>query len=325
MFKKSLVIATIAAAAITLGGCSATEADAGANANASGLPAELVLGLVPSQDVDKLVIDAEVLGELLAAELGIPVTATVTASYAALVVAMQAEQAHIGMFGPIALVQAMDQADAVAALQSVRYGSSTYVTQWYTNDPDRFCETDVVTDEDGYTFCNGTDTAESGPVGVESLTKISQDESIAFVDEGSASGYYYPATQLQAAGLDPFDLSGSFFAGGHPNAVLSVARGDATVGVSFNDARQEVVEELPTIGSDVTVFAWSENIPNDGIAIAGSLDEDAQQQITDAFLAIAETEEGAAILKSVYNIDGLVPADLDALDAARLVEAAFGE
>jgi len=107
--------------------------------------------------------------------------------------------------------------------------------------------------------------------------------------------------------------------------VLSVARGDATVGVSFNDARGEVVDELPSIGSDVTVFAWSDNIPNDGIALAGSLDEDAQQQITNAFLAIAETEKGAAILKSVYNIDGLVPADLDALDAARLVEAAFGE
>jgi len=191
-FKKSLVIATIAAAAITLGDCSATEADAGANA--SGLPAELVLGLVPSHDVDKLVIDAEVLGELLAAELDIPVSAIVTASYAALVVAMQAEQAHIGMFGPIALVQAIDQADAVAALQSVRYGSSTYVAQWYTNDPDWFCETDVVTSADGFTFCNGTDTAESGPVGVESLAKITQDEAIAFVDEGSASGYYYPAT-----------------------------------------------------------------------------------------------------------------------------------
>lgn len=322
MFKKSLAIATIAAAALALGGCSATEADAGTT---SGLPAELVLGLVPSQDVDQLVIDADELGELLAAELDIPVSATVTESYAALVVAMQAEQAHIGMFGPIALVQAIDQADAVAALQSVRYGSSTYVTQWYTNDPDRFCETDVVTNDDGFTFCNGTDTAESGPVGVESLAKISQDESIAFVDEGSASGYYYPATQLQDAGLDPFDLSGSFFAGGHPNAVLSVARGDASVGVSFNDAREEVVEELPTIGSDVTVFAWSENIPNDGIALAGSLDEESQQLITDAFLAIAETEDGAAILKSVYNIDGLVPADLDALDAARLVEAAFGE
>ncbi|TQO20835.1 phosphonate transport system substrate-binding protein [Rhodoglobus vestalii] len=320
MFKRSITFAVVAGVAIVLAACSP-----GGNSTDPAVIDELVLGLVPSQDIDQLVIDADELGALLGDELGIPVEAVVTDSYAALVVAMQAEQAQIGMFGPIALVQAVDQAGAEAVLQSVRYGSSTYVTQWYTNDPDRFCTTDIVTDEDGYTFCNGTDEAEGGPVGEEALAEIAQDESIAFVDEGSASGYYYPATQIQNAGLDPFDLSGSFFAGGHPNAVLSVARGDATVGVSFNDARSEVVDEIPTIGSDVTVFAWSENIPNDGIAVAGNLSDELKQRITDAFLAIAENEEGAAILSAVYNIDGLVPADLDALDAARAVEATFGD
>src|SRR5690606_2954197 len=183
--------------------------------------------------------------------------------------------------------------------------------QWYTNDPDRFCLDEIVTDDEGYTFCNGTDSADGGPVGEEALAEVAQDEIIAFVDEGSASGYYYPATQLEEAGLDPFTLSNAFFAGGHPNAVLAVARGEATVGVSFNDARSEVVEELPTIGTDVTVFAWSANIPNDGIAVAGDLPDDLEQAITDAFLAIAESEDGAALLKSIYNIDGLVPADLD--------------
>ena len=270
-------------------------------------------------------LDGEELAGLLEAQLDMPVDVIVTDSYNALVVAMQAGQAHVGMFGPIALVQAVDQAGAEAVLQSVRFGSSTYVTQWFTNDTDRFCTTDIVTDEDGYTFCNGTDTAESGPVGQDALANITEDEIIAFVDEGSASGYYYPATQLQEVGLDPFNLSGAFFAGGHPNAVSAVARGEATVGTSYNDARSSVVEEIPTVGSDVTVFAWSTNIPNDGIAVGGDLPEDLKTSITDAFLAIADTEDGIAILNAIYNIDGLVPADLDALDAARQVEANFGE
>jgi phosphonate transport system substrate-binding protein len=315
------MIAAGSAVALALGACAAT----GDAPDETEWPDELVLGLVPSQDVDQLVIDADTLGELLSEELGIPVSAIVSDSYNALVVAMQADQAQIGMFGPIALVQAVDQAGAEAVLQSVRFGSSTYVTQWYTNDPDRFCLDEVVTDEDGYTFCNGTDAAESGPVGEEALAEIAQDEVIAFVDEGSASGYYYPATQLQDAGLDPFDLSGAFFAGGHPNAVLAVARGEAAVGVSFNDARSSVVDELPTVGADVTVFAWSTNIPNDGIAVGGDLPEDLKEAITEAFLAIAESEDGLALLNAIYNIDGLVPADLDALDAARQVAANFGE
>jgi phosphonate transport system substrate-binding protein len=324
--RMSRAATVMAAAALTLGLAACGGGGAGNGGGAGGSdPEELVLGLVPSQDVDQLVTDAEELGALLTDELGIPVTATVTDSYNALVVAMQAEQAHIGMFGPIALVQAIDQAGAEAVLQSVRFGSSTYVTQWYTNDPDRFCLDEVVTDEDGFTFCNGTDTAEEGPVGEEALAETAQDEVIAFVDEGSASGYYYPATQLQEAGLDIRNLTGAFFAGSHPNAVTAVADGDATVGVSFNDARTDLVEERPEIGREVTVFAWSEDIPNDGIAVAGTLSDDLKQRITDAFTTIAEDEEGLALLQAIYNIDGLVSADLDALDAARQVEANFGE
>lgn len=334
MFKRRgavVLTATAAALALGLAGCAGGSGDTtdGADGGSSEWPEEITLGLVPSQDVDQLVLDADELGALLSDELGITVNTTVSDNYNALVVAMGSGQAQIGMFGPIALVQAMDQADATPVLQSVRYGSSTYVTQWYTNDPDRFCLDDVVTvpDDDGnnYTFCNGTDSAESGPVGEEALELIEQDEAIAFVDEGSASGFYYPATQLGELGLDVNDLSGSFFAGGHPNAVLAVANGQASVGVSFNDAREEVVAEQPTIGEDLTVFAWSENIPNDGIAVASDVPEDLRDAISDAFLAIADTEDGLAILDAVYNIDGFADADLDALDAARQVEANFGE
>ncbi|MDX2375862.1 phosphate/phosphite/phosphonate ABC transporter substrate-binding protein [Microbacterium sp. LRZ72] len=323
--RMPAALAAAAATVLVLAGCAGGADDSGDAEPAGEDPTELVLGLVPSQDVDQLVLDAEELGTLLEDELGIPVTAEVTTDYTALVTAMQAGQAQIGMFGPIALVQAADEAGAVPVLQSVRYGSSTYVTQWYTNDPDRFCTDEVVTDDEGFTFCNGVLDAESGPVGEDALSEITQDETIAFVDEGSASGYYYPATQLQEAGLDPFALNGAFFAGGHPNAVLAVADGSASVGVSFNDARTEVVEEQPTIGEDVTVFAWSTEIPNDGIAVSADLSEEMQESITEAFMAIAETEDGLAILDAVYNIDGFAPADLDALDAARQVEQNFGE
>ena len=305
----------------------AGETGAPTGAAAADLPEEIVLGLVPSQDLDQLVTDGEALGEQLSAELGVPVTTTVTDSYAALVVAMQTGQAHIGMFGPIALVQAMDQAGAVPVLQSERYGSSTYVTQWFTADAERFCEDEpVMVDKDGidYSYCNGTDATMEGPLGESSLAAIEEGDAISFVDEGSASGYYYPATQLQAAGLDPFTQIEGIFAGGHPNSVLTVLRGDAVVGVSFNDAREDVVEEDPE-AANLTVFAYSTNIPNDGIAVSGDLSEEARAQITDAFLALAASEEGLAALDAVYGIEGLVPADLDALDAARQVEQNFGD
>jgi phosphonate transport system substrate-binding protein len=304
------------------------DADAGAD---DDWPDEIILGLVPSQEVDQLVEDAQVLGDLLEAELGVSIDTFVPTDYTALVVAMQTGQAHIGMFGPIALVQAADQAGASVTLQSIRRGSSSYHTQWFTNaeNADRFCLDDVVTAEnpEGNTFsyCNGTDSASEGPVGEEALNNIEEGETVYFVDAGSASGYYYPATQIQTvAGIDPIDGIDGQFAGSHQATVQNVQRGDAAVGVSFDDARNDLIEEDENVGEDVIVFAWSEEIPNDGVAIAGDLPQSLQDAITQAFLDIIETEDGGQAFFDVYSIEGLVPADLDALDVARQVEANFG-
>ncbi|MGK2874942.1 MAG: phosphate/phosphite/phosphonate ABC transporter substrate-binding protein [Nocardioides sp.] len=327
--QKISVVATMAALSV-LAACGGDNGSSGsAGEEEASDPDTLVLGLVPSGEVDKLVEDADVLGELLSEELDMPVETRVTENYAGLVVAMQTDQAQIGMFGPVALVQAVDQAGAKVVLQSVRFGASTYHTQWFTNDPETYCSDEPVLVEDegvNYSYCNGTDSADTGPVADEALANVEEGTTISFVDQSSASGYYYPATQLQqASGLDPLTDIDAQFAGDHDNSVLSVARGDVPVGVSFDDARTGLVEDDPQIGEKVTVFAYSTEIPNDGVAVSGSLSEELQQQITDAFLALTETEEGLAALAAVYEIEDLVPADLDALDAARQVAEKFGE
>lgn len=332
-------VTAVAASALLLAGCAGSGTDApdtpseGApeeGAEPAGEdPDEIILGLVPSQDLDELVEDADVLGDMVGEELGIPITTFISDNYAALVTAMRTGQADIGMFGPIALVQAADQADAEIVLQSVRFGSPTYHTQWFTNDPDTYCLTDVVEVEQDsgaiYTYCNGTDATDIGPVGEEALALLTLDTPISMVDASSASGYFYPATQVgEAAGIDPLALNVSF-AGGHPNSLLNVARGDFPVGVSFDDARDNLVEEDPQIGETLTVFAFSDEIPNDGIALRGDLPADLRERITAAMLAVSETDDGAAAFNAVYNVTGLVPADLEALDAARAAEANFAD
>lgn len=303
--------------------------DEGEAAEGEEWPDSLVLGLVPSQDVDQLVEDASVLGEQLEAELGIAIEPVVSEDYTALVVAMSTGQADIGMFGPIALAQSVDQAGAIPILQSVRRGAATYHTQWFTNDPDRFCTTDVVQAEnpEGHTFsyCNGTDTATVGPVGEEALDNVEDGETIFFVDAASASGYYYPAIQLrETTGLDPFNDIDAQFAGGHPNAVLAVLRGDGAIGTSFDDARAVVLEDEPSVAEDIVVFAWSSEIPNDGVSVSGDLPQDLIDAITEAFLNIASSEEGLEALFDVYEIEDLVPVDMAAVDEARLVAESFG-
>jgi len=343
--KSVAVTALVGAAALTLASCSsddpaeepsddtsATEEADDEMEEGGGLPETLTLALVPSDEQEQITTDGEALAASLSAELGVEVEVFVPESYSAVVVALQTGQADIGFLGPIAMVQAEDEAGAEIVLQSVRFGSSEYVGQWFTNDPDTYCLDDVTTeaDEDGinYSYCNGA-TGGTGPAGEDALALLTADSSIAFVDASSASGYYFPATQLGGI-LGLSDPSTEFtnvdWVGGHPQAVQAVYDGDFEVGISYNDARTSLAEEFPDVGEQVVVFAYTSNIPNDGVVVSGDLSDEAKTMITDGLLAIAETEDGAAALAAVYEIDGLEPANLDAFNnTVRPVEESFGE
>lgn len=291
-------------------------------------PETLVFTLTPSQEAGGLIETAEPLAALLSERLGVEVDALVPSDYAGVIVALQSGQAHIaGGLGPAQMVQAADTAGADLILQSVRFGSSQYVTQWFTNNPDEFCADEPVANEDGFLFCNGVNEAEGptdGPIGAEFLPNVAG-KTVSFVDQGSTSGYLIPSLGLLQAGVDPLDDIESLFAGGHDSSVQAVYDGDAEVGVSFNDARGQLVETVPDVGEKVVVWGWSAPIPNDGFAVAGDLPQDLKDAITQAFIDIAETEDGAALLDELYEIDGLVPVPEGSYDIIRELETELAD
>ncbi|MEM9131896.1 MAG: phosphate/phosphite/phosphonate ABC transporter substrate-binding protein [Actinomycetota bacterium] len=293
-----------------------------------GWPESIVFTLTPSQEAGGLIETAEPLAAMLSERLGVEVEPLVPTDYAGVIVALEAGQAQIaGGLGPRQMVQAEEQAGAELILQAERFGSLLYVTQWFTNDPDTYCDDAPVADEDGFLFCNGVLDAESaadGPIGADQLAKL-EGQTVSFVDQGSTSGYAIPALQLAQAGIDPVDGIDGSFAGGHDNSVQAVYDGDAAVGVSFNDARGGVSETVGDVGEQVVVFGWSGPIPNDGFAVAGDLPDDLVTAITDAFVDIASTEDGAALLAELYEIDDLVPVTSSDYDVIRDLEAELGD
>jgi phosphonate transport system substrate-binding protein len=281
-------------------------------------PSEVVLGLVPSREAQTLITNAKPLTDYLGKALSDMSGKTVTVSgfvpqdYTGLVAAMKTGQAQIGAFGPFSLLQARDEAGADIVLQSVRFGSATYHTQWFTNDPATYCSDTPTADKNGWLGCNGTTDASKGPLAEDQIAKIAKGTKVAFVEQASASGYIFPALQLINAGLDPEKDIQPIFAGSHDNSVKSVYDGDAAVGVSFDDARGNIADEVKDVGTKVVVFAYSAEIPNDGWAIAGDLPDNLKQAITQALLDYAKSEDGKKVLGSIYNIDDLQPADLEA-------------
>lgn len=301
-----------------------TADDAEEAGDRSDWPDKLVLGLVPSREADVLVENAKPLGDMLSEELGIEVETFVPQDYTGLTEAMASGEADIGAFGPLGVVRAIDRAGVEFVLQSARFGSFTYHTQYMTNDPDTFCLDEPQEDEDGFLYCNGTLDADEGPAGEDAIAKIGADTRLAYVDPTSASGYLIPALQMKEQGVD-IDAIQSTFAGGHDAAVIAVANGDVEVGLSFDDARGTVVEENPEIGQQAIVFAYSEEIPNDGFVIRGDLPDSLKQAFVDAMLRYAETEEGTEVLESIYEITGLREADEADLDVIRRADEELGD
>lgn len=322
-------VAIIAAACSPAGSASpSASASTAASSEAAAVPDELVIGFVPSSEAGQLVEDIQPLADYLSEQLGIPVTGTVSNDYTGLVTAMETGQAQIAALPPYGLLQAMDRAGAEVILQSARNGSGTYHTQFFTNNPDKYCtvsppeeNTRVVNDADvTYLNCNGTarentDTPE-GPIGLEALSALEPGTTVSFVEQTSASGYIFPATVLIGEGIDPEADIEPLFAGSHDASVIAVCEGQAEVGVSFDDARTIATSDCDIPGK-VVVFAYGGEIPNDGVAVSGDLPEELKGQIKDALMAYADTEEGAAVLDSIYQISSFTDPNLDALELVR--------
>ena len=288
------------------------------------VPDTLVMGFVPSREADVLVTNIDPLVDYLTEALGMPVEGRVTQGYTGLVTAMETGQAHVGAFGSFGMVQAMDRAGVVPILQTQRDGEVTYHTQWFTNQPDKYCSTELAENKDGFLTCNGLDAIETeggytfGPKGEDAIAKIEAGTTVSFVTPTSGSGYVFPALQLiNLAGLDPETDVAASFAGGHDNSILAVCNGDAEVGVSFDDARTIIQEGDCDDMSKVVSFAFSDEIPSDGIAVAGSLPAELQQAISDALIEYSLTEEGAAVLDAVYEIQTYGIANAEAYDVVR--------
>ncbi len=288
---------------------------------AAEMPEELVIGFVPSREADALVDTIQPVADALEEALGIPVDGVVSTDYTGLVTAMETGQAQIGAFGPFSLLQARDRANAEIILQSERFGSATYHTQFMTNNPDKYCADEPVEIEDGWLNCNGTADADTGPVGLEKVAEIEEGTTFSFVEPASASGYIFPATILNEQGIDYETGIDPIFAGGHDTSVVAVCEGDAEVGVAFDDARGAAETECD-VASNVVVFAYGPEIPNDGWAVAGDLPDELKEQIKQALLDYAGTEDGQATLESIYEITGLVEADQGAF---AIVEDAAAE
>jgi phosphonate transport system substrate-binding protein len=117
---------------------------------------------------------------------------------------------------------------------------------------------------------------------------------------------------------------------GHPqviNAVYLSPKGElCDFGASYIDARTAVTKTFPDVNKVVEVIYVSDPIlPNDNVSFATKLSADMRKKLTDAFVTLASSDDGKALLKSGgYDIGGLKVIDDTFYDDFRVYLEAAG-
>ncbi len=240
----------------------------------------IIMSFVPSGETEEVVTGSDEISALLEEETGLSVTSNVATSYAAVIEAMGAGQAHVGWLNTFSYILANQKFGVQPALVAERFGLTTYASIIITR-----ADSGIESLEDlaGVTFCRP--------------------------DPLSTSGWIIPSVDMKAAGLDPDADLEIVDSGNHDGVVTAVYNGDCDAGAVYDDARTGLEEEYPDVMDALTVIHTSDDIPNDNVSVIAEMPADLVARLADGLIAISQTEEGAAALESAYGIEMLAKTD----------------
>jgi phosphonate transport system substrate-binding protein len=314
---------------------------------------KITFGFVPSAEQTELQDNIKPMMKVLSDGLGIEVEGFVTSDYTGLLVALGSGQADVGAFNTLGYVNALNafpnKLEAIAKV--VRYGSGSYHGTFWTNDAS-VCDAppvigafenidgvqtlvegsetsppDVAALQVGWVFGdNGLEPDPDHERGLACNADLSVmiGEKVAFVEEGSTSGYLYPSLQLKNMGIDYAKDITQVFTGSHDGAISSVYNGDTKFGVAYDDARRSIRKTNPDVGKVVIAIGITAEIPNDVIAVRTDLPADIKAKIYTILSEYIATDEGKAVMDEIYGWTGLVPAVNSEFDVVKQAAKEFG-
>ena len=257
----------------------------------------ILLALPPSQIMDGEVIsNGQQLAALLEEQSGFRIVAVAPSSYTDLIEALRIGNAHIGGLPPYALVKAYGQGAVTAAFASTENESATYGAQFLARS-DRF--ESFFDPNAGRNFKEPTD----------ALAQFSGKKPC-WTTPDSLSGYRLPSGILNWYQIP---VQEGAFVQSHFSVVRAIVLGSVCdFGATYIDAREYPVlaDEYPHIMDEVIVV-WQipPLIPYDGLFLSTTLPAETRLQLIAALQQVALSGEGQRLIKSLYNIENMIPVE----------------
>lgn len=285
----------ILAAVALLAACTRDRGEPGSAAN------PLKFYFVPGVDAKLLEDTSVALKKFMEANTKFKFVVSVAPNFIAVVEAIGTKRADIASINTFGYVLAHEKYGAEARLVTVRFGESTYKSQFL---------------------------AKAGGK-IKKLSDING-KKVAFVDPASVSGYLLPMKFLNERGIKPKE---TVFAMSHDNVVSMIYQGQVDAGATFysppaenqiQDARRLVSTQYPDVEKKIAIIELTTPIPNDPIVFRKDLPEELKKTVTDALIKFAASPEGLDVLKKLSSVTGLAPCTDKDYDSTRAAIKALG-
>jgi phosphonate transport system substrate-binding protein len=232
---------------------------------------ELLIGLIPEQNVFRQRERYLVLRKYLSDRLGITVNFTSLSRYGNIIERFNAEKMDGAFFGSFTYALAHNQLGVEPLARPINLdGTSSY---------------------HGYIF-----------VRKDSNIRTSADmkgKRFVFVDRATTAGYLFPLAYFKENGIpDPKSYLGEvFFAGSHDAAILAVLNREAEIGAAKNTIFDQLTTENSRIGKEISVLAASGVVPQNSLAVRKDLDPELRRLLKSTLLDMDKNEEGREVLR----------------------------
>lgn len=243
---------------------------------------ELLIGLIPEQNIFKQMDKYKPLAKYLSEKVGIKIRLTILSRYGDIVERFVSRNMDGAFFDSLTGAMALNKLGVEPIARPVNMdGTATVRSYIFTRADSKI-----------------------------SSVKDMKGKRVAFVDRATATGYLFAIALLNENGINDIDryFHEYFFTGSHDSAIYSVLDNRADIGSAQSTIFNLLVAKDPTINKELKIIAKSEEFPETTLCLRKDIPSTTKNKITDILLNMNNEPEGKEILKK-FGILKFIRAD----------------
>ncbi|GMT46764.1 MAG: phosphonate ABC transporter substrate-binding protein [bacterium] len=231
---------------------------------------ELLIGLIPEQNIFKQIERYKPLAGYLSEKTGITVRLTILSRYGDIIDRFVQRGLDGAFFGDLTGALAIEKLNIEPVVRPVNLDGSTYSY--------------------GYIIVR----KDSGIKTVDDM----KGKVLAFVDRATVTGYLFPISYFRSHGVKNLKdfFSEFYFTGSHDSSVYAVLDGRADIGCVKNTIYNNLISRDPTIKNELRIIAKSPLMPESTLCLRKDLPADIKKMIKEVLLTMDRNDEGRRIL-----------------------------